>query len=44
LAQYLAKHSTNITGLTHPTYKTEDEKRIARNTKARKVRAEKKKG
>lgn len=44
LAQYLQKHSTNITGMTHPLYKTEDEKRVARNTKARKKRAETKRG
>ena len=39
LAQYLMKHKTNVTGLIHPTYKTEDEKRIAKNLKARKLRA-----
>lgn len=44
LAQYLQKHATNITGMTHPTHKTEDEKRVARNTKARKTRATAKKG
>lgn len=38
-AAYLQKHSTNITGLIHPTHKTEDEKRIARNAKAVKKRA-----
>lgn len=38
-AKYLQKHMTNITGLIHPTHKTEDEKRIARNLKAVKKRA-----
>lgn len=38
-AKYLQKHSTNITGLIHPTHKTEDEKRIARNKKAVQRRA-----
>ncbi|UVB03001.1 DNA endonuclease VII [Xanthomonas phage vB_Xar_IVIA-DoCa2] len=42
LANYLRKHMTNITGYLHPTHKTEDEKRIARNAKARKARAAKK--
>jgi len=42
-AAYLQKHKTNITGLIHPTHKTEEEKRIARNTKARKAKAIKKK-
>lgn len=42
-AGYLQKHKTNITGLIHPTHKTEDEKRIARNKAAVKARAEKKK-
>lgn len=43
LAPYLQAHGTNITGLIHPTFKTDDEKRVARNAKARKVRAAKKK-
>lgn len=38
-ASYLQRHATNITGLRHPTHKSEDEKRIARNTQARKTRA-----
>lgn len=42
LAPYLQKHMSNITGYLHPTHKTEDEKRIARNAKARKARAAKK--
>lgn len=33
-AGYIQRHLTNITGLIHPTHKTEDEKRIARNKKA----------
>lgn len=39
IATYLQLHSTNITGLIHPTHKTEDEKRLARNKKARVRRA-----
>lgn len=42
LGPYLQQHMTNITGYLHPTHRTEDEKRIARNTKARKARALKK--
>lgn len=42
-AGYLQKHRTNITGLIHPTHKTEDEKRLARNRRARQKRAAKKK-
>lgn len=42
LAAYLQRHSTNITGYLHPTFKTEDQKRLLRNTKARKARAAKK--
>jgi hypothetical protein len=42
LGAYIAKHQTNITGLIHPTHKTEEEKRLARNAKARKARATKK--
>jgi hypothetical protein len=38
---YLQKHATDQTGLVHPTFKTAEEKRIARNTKARKRRATK---
>lgn len=30
-ARYMQKHRTNITGLLHPTHKTQDEKRIAAN-------------
>ncbi len=42
-AGYLQRHSTNITGMIHPTHKTDEEKRLARNAKARKVRATRKK-
>lgn len=42
-AKYLQRHSTNITGLIHSTHLTEDEKRIKRNKKAVKRRAEAKK-
>jgi hypothetical protein len=41
VAAYLQKHTTDQTGLLHPTHKTEDEKRLARNAKARKARAKK---
>ncbi|WCD56055.1 recombination DNA endonuclease [Caulobacter phage BL198] len=39
IGPYLQKYKFPVTGLIHPTFKTEDEKRIARNTKARKARA-----
>lgn len=39
LAPYLQAHMTNVTGLLHPTYRTEDEKRIKRNAAAREKRA-----
>lgn len=39
---YLQQHAVNRTGLLHPSHKTADEKRIARNTKARKARAARK--
>lgn len=39
IAAYLQRHSTNITGYLHPTFKTEEQKRVARNTKAREKRA-----
>lgn len=38
-AKYLQIHTTNITGLIHPTHKTADEKRIAANKKRRVARA-----
>lgn len=40
LGPYLMKHQMNITGFIHPTHKTEDEKRVARNMKAVKKRLE----
>lgn len=42
VAAYLRMHMTNITGYLHPTHKTEEEKRVRRNTKARVRRATKK--
>ncbi len=42
-AKYLQIHTTNITGLTHPTHKTLDEKRLARNKAAVTKRAKAKK-
>lgn len=36
---YIQKHATPQTRMIHPTFKTEDEKRLARNAKARKARA-----
>ena len=42
LSNYLRKHMTNITGYLHPTHKTEDEKRLLRNMRARKSRAKNK--
>lgn len=40
--KYLQHHYVNRTGLLHPTYKTEDEKRLRRNLLARKKRATRK--
>lgn len=40
-ASYLQRHTTNMTGLLHPTHRTEDEKRERRNAQARKRRAAK---
>lgn len=42
VAAYLRAHMTNITGYLHPTYRTEEEKRVRRNSKARARRATKK--
>jgi hypothetical protein len=42
IAAYLQRHATNITGFLHPSYKTEEQKREARNKKAREARAAKK--
>lgn len=39
VAQYLRAHMTNVTGLLHPTHKSEDEKRELRNKRARATRA-----
>ena len=40
-AGYVQLHTTNITGLIHPTHKTDDEKRVIRNVKAVKARLKK---
>ena len=42
LLLYWIHHEVDRTGLLHPLHLTDDEKRIKRNTKARKVRAKKK--
>lgn len=42
VGQYQRAHMVNTTGLLHPTHRTEDEKRIRRNAKARATRAKKK--
>jgi hypothetical protein len=39
VGSYLQRHQTNITGYTHPTHKTEEEKRLLRNNRARTARA-----
>lgn len=44
IADYWDFHQTDRTGLIYPTHLTPDQKRIKRNTKARKVRAKAKKG
>lgn len=41
-AAYLKLHEQDMTQLLHPTYRTEDEKRLRRNKKARVARAKKK--
>ena len=38
-ADYMQRHSTNVTGLLHPTHKTPEEKRLRTNAKARARRA-----
>lgn len=38
-ADYIEHHRDYPSNVLHPTYKTEDEKRLARNAKARKARA-----
>lgn len=42
VASYLQHHSVNRSGLLHPTHKTDEEKRLARNKKARTARAKRK--
>lgn len=42
VAGYLTQHAVNVTGYLHPTFKTEDEKRLLRNKRARISRAKKK--
>ena len=42
VASYLRRHLTNTTGLLHPTHKSDEEKRILRNKRARASRAKKK--
>lgn len=39
LAGYLQKHTLNITGYLHPTHRTDDEKRLLKNKRARVSRA-----
>jgi len=41
VAQYLRNHMTNITGLIHPTHKSDDEKAIIRRNKAKAYRQRK---
>lgn len=41
LGAYLRRHEANVTGLIHPTHRTDDEKRILRNKRAAKSRAAK---
>lgn len=43
LGKYLEHHSTPRVNLIHPDHQTEDQKRLARNKKAREARARKKK-
>ena len=42
VAGYLQKHTTNITGFLYSTHKSDDEKRVLRNKRARVTRAKKK--
>lgn len=42
VASYLQRHTTNQTGLLHPTHKDDEEKRLLRNKRARVLRATKK--
>lgn len=41
VAPYLATHAINTTGFLHPTHKSDDEKRLLKNSRARKARASK---
>ncbi|AAP58703.1 35L [Xanthomonas phage Xp10] len=43
LAGYLRIHEDNVTNLLHPSHKTAEEKRILRNTRARKASANRRK-
>lgn len=42
LIEYMEKHQEDPSGVYHPTHKTEDEKRLLRNKKARERRAKQK--
>lgn len=42
LLKYWILHSVDRTGLYHPIHLTDDEKRVKRNTRAKKLRAKKK--
>lgn len=42
VAGYLRVHMVNVTNLLHPTYKTDEEKRLLRNKRARVARIKKK--
>lgn len=42
MIKYVEKHQKTPSGIIHPTHKTEDEKRLLRNKKARERRAKKK--
>jgi len=42
LAPYLELHAIDRTGVFHPSHRTDEEKRLARNAKARKTRAARK--
>lgn len=44
LGKYIEKHQKPLYPYIHPTHKTDDEKRLARNAKARAARAKKKAG
>jgi hypothetical protein len=42
VAGYLRNHMTNVTGYLHPTHKTDEEKRLLRNKRARVARQKRK--